>query len=138
MEKRSSKGCFAWGCGLLVGVPIALIVLTIVLFNLRERSAAQQVGKRLQKLSAEGLPFDDVTMEAFSRSRTSREDTQAWLDVFAELNGAAFQASTSGIPLLDRRLEVIIPGPAKNGRLTRSRHVTFLRDGVHCMIARNN
>ncbi len=113
MKKRSNFGCWLWAIGLVVGIPLLLLIVGILVFFGRERSARNELTKRLDRLVAQGLPVDDASLLEFNKSMTSSEDTRAWQGVFKQFESPEFKQSSKGVPLFDGLVEMNIPAPGE-------------------------
>ena len=113
MRKQSGWGCWLWGIGIVVGTPLLLIVIGVLFFLGRERSARNQFNKRVEQLVAQGMPVDDATMLEFTNKRTSKENTRGWLAVFEQTESPEFKEWGKGVPTFDSQVTANFPAPGE-------------------------
>ena len=111
--KKKGWGCWLWGIGFIVGCPLLLVVIGVLLFVGRERSARAKLNSRIEELAAKGMPVDDETLLEFNKKLTSSEDTRAWMAVFKQTDSAEFRQSGKGVPLFDSQVTTNIPAPGE-------------------------
>jgi len=89
--------------------PVLLLTLGTFLFRLsytiRENSGRKAMAVEIQKLESEGNAIDNESIDVLYRSRTSVENQEDWLILFATLDSPEFKKFSAGVPLLDSSID---------------------------------
>jgi len=95
---------------LIFAVPIAMIGLAIFVFRvgwtIRENQGRQAMEVELAKLVEEGVAIDNQTLSELYFENTSDDQSNEWSDVFSILSSLGFAASATGVPIIDRSVQV--------------------------------
>jgi hypothetical protein len=94
----------------IFAVPFALLALGTLLFRvgwtIRENQGRKAMQVELQRLANEGIVSDNQALSEIYLSRTSEEFSFEWESLFVVLQSPEFAASCSGVPVLDRTVDV--------------------------------
>ena len=99
-ERASKRSCLLIALVLFIGIPISLIALGLLLWFGREAFGSRELKSRIAKVTRQGFPVDNATVETFYKDRTDPANTNAWLAVIGTINSAEFAASGNRVPLV--------------------------------------
>lgn len=110
-EQPSPKKRFRWRLIVAIFVlPIVTLWLVVFLFRvgwtIRENQGRGEMASKLHQLADDGFAIDNETISEQYASRTSNENTQQWIDVFAVRESSQFAESALGVPMLDGKVEI--------------------------------
>ena len=110
-EQPPKRKRFRWWLIVSIfAIPIIAISSIVFLFRvgwtLREAQGRNAMNNELRKLHDEGFATDNDTSSQRYFQNTSDEKTLAWTSAFAECNSMPFTESASGVPMLDRNIEI--------------------------------
>lgn len=102
---KPRRGCWLYILLIVFGLPVLLIGLVVAMLGWRDSAAASRLEARIAELRGQGLPYDDTSLDTYYKSLTSTDQTEAWLEILAELQGEAFRESIEGVPIFDGKLD---------------------------------
>ena len=85
---------------------MSIVFLFRVGWTIREVQGRTAMASEMQKLTDEGFATDNDTNSKAYLESTSDEKSLQWTRVFDACNSLQFMASASGVPILDRKLEI--------------------------------
>lgn len=89
--------------------PFLLLTLGVFLFRIgftiREAGGRKAMSVEIQKLAEEGNTIDNETTDLRYRNRTSVENQERWLNLFASLETQEFENAVKGIPRFDPKID---------------------------------
>lgn len=107
--RTRQRGVRWWLILSIFGIPIILLVLaTFVLrigYTLRENSGRRAMVEELHHLASQGYTVDNESTDWLYESRTSAENVESWLELFAAIETPEFAHAYVGVPLLDRSID---------------------------------
>ncbi len=108
---KNSRGCMLYGCLLIVGLPLLLVVLIVLLVVGREASGKRQLQDKIAALKAAGMPFDSDSLQQYYQQQTDPQHTQRWLSALKTLSSQELQQSALGVPQFDGKVQSDVPLP---------------------------
>ncbi len=96
-EKRRGCGCGLWALLLLVGLPLAILLIVTSAFAIRGSIAGGKLQKQIAEWEAKGIPYDNASLEEFYQRNTTEENIEAWKAAIAVFQSPAFRESTNNI-----------------------------------------
>lgn len=94
----------------IFAVPFGLLMLGTFVFRvawtIRENQGRKAMQQELQQLAEEGIAFDNETISENYFNCTSEELSSEWASLLEKLQSPEFSASCSGVPVLDRSVEI--------------------------------
>lgn len=92
-RERRRSGCW-WLFVLGSLIPLVGILLLVIGFFVRERSARQQLNQRIAQRAEANLPFDDASMTIYHHRLTETKNTDEWLQVIEEIGSNDYQTAS--------------------------------------------
>lgn len=103
-----------YGCLLIVGLPVLLVVLLVLLFVGREASGKRQLQDKIAALKAAGMPYDSDSLQQYYQQQTDPQHAQRWLSALKTLSSQELQQSAVGVPQFDGKVQVGVPAPGQS------------------------
>ena len=110
VQTPSKKRIRWWLIFSIFAIPFFVIGSVIFVFRvgwtIREFEGRNAMASELQKLIVDGFATSNERISIEYFERTSNQATLDWTKVFEECHSLPFAASTSGVPTLDRKVEI--------------------------------
>ena len=109
-QELPKKGVRWWLILKIFAIPFIVIWAIVFMFRIgwtiRDNMGRNAMVSEIQKLNEDGFSVGNETSANRYLERTSQQNTEAWLQVFGACESDSFVASVTGVPALDRKVEI--------------------------------